>query len=404
MSLQTDFQMETEGENKMERKHAVGFAVLEIAYWCFHAAFGGFISAYLLEHGMTSSALSLISAAYLLCSFAGSFVFGGLCDRLQTNRKVFIAGVFLTAALACGIFFGVGSVPAIAVLYPLFGFVSQPMGSNMDAWLLHACKKDMRIYGKIRATPSMLYSFVAMLFGRLIAAFGYLCMLFGGAFFLALTLAAASVLPDTTGMERTKRIVRAGDVRSLLAQPDYRTLILILFFIGCAGAPMKSLKAVIIENLGGTVSDIGMDSFVGALTQVPFILLSGTILRLGRKARYVLMSALTGISILLTLCASSVGMIFAGSFFANASYGVLLATMRETTETSVRPELRNLGHNLSDAVYTSFSGAITLTYAGAIAEHAGVSCMLMVSTAIALVPVVSSLLYKDRRDPAAIQG
>ena len=136
MSLQTDFEMETEGENKMERKHAVGFAVLEIAYWCFHAAFGGFISAYLLEHGMTSSALSLISAAYLLCSFAGSFVFGGLCDRLQTNRKVFIAGVFLTAALACGIFFGVGSVPAIAVLYPLFGFVSQPMGSNMDAWLL----------------------------------------------------------------------------------------------------------------------------------------------------------------------------------------------------------------------------------------------------------------------------
>ena len=114
MSLQTDFEMETEGENKMERKHAVGFAVLEIAYWCFHAAFGGFISAYLLEHGMTSSALSLISAAYLLCSFAGSFVFGGLCDRLQTNRKVFIAGVFLTAALACGIFFGVGSVPAIA--------------------------------------------------------------------------------------------------------------------------------------------------------------------------------------------------------------------------------------------------------------------------------------------------
>lgn len=381
----------------MKKQHAVGFAVLEIAYWCFHAAFGGFISAYLLENGMSSAALSLISSAYLISSFAGSFVFGGLCDRLQTNRKVFLAGVVLCAALACAIFYGAGSALAMALVYPLFGFVSQPMGSNMDAWLLHACRRDMRIYGKIRAMPSFLYSFVAMLFGRLIAGFGYGCMLLGGAFFLVLTFAAAFYLPDTAGMERKSREIRLNDVKSLLAAPDYRLLLLILFFIGCASTPMKSLKAVIIENLGGTVSDIGTDSFVGAMTQVPFILLSGTILRLGRKTRYLLMSALSVVSIALTLCAGSVGMVFAGSFFSNAAYGVLLATMREATENSVREELRNLGHNLSDAVYTSFSGAISLTYAGVVAERAGVSGMLIVCLVISAVPVALSLLHRKTR-------
>ena len=385
----------------MQNKHAAGFAVLEIAYWCFHAAFGGFISAYLLENGMSSAMLSLISSAYLLSSFAGSFVFGGLCDRLQTNRKVFLAGVLMSAALACGIFFGARSALFIAFLYPLFGFVSQPMGSNMDAWLLHACRSDMCIYGKIRAMPSFLYSFVAMLFGRLISFFGYQSMLFGGAFFLTLAFIAAFILPDTDGMERKPRAIRAADVRSLLAGRDYRTLLLLLFFIGCASAPLKSLKAVIIENLGGTVSDIGVDSFVGAMTQVPFILISGQLLRMKRRARYILMSALTGLSLLCTLCAASVGMVYAGSFFANASYGVLLATMRETTESSVRPELRNIGHNLSDAVYSSFSGAVSLTYAGVIAERAGVSGMLLVSVATAVVPVAVSLFYREKRAAAS---
>ena len=384
----------------MKKEHAAGFAVLEIAYWCFHAAFGGFISAYLLENGMSSAVLSWISSAYLLCSFAGSFVFGGLCDRLQTNRKVFLAGAVLSAALACGIFFGAGSALAMAALYPLFGFVSQPMGSNMDAWLLHACKNDMRIYGKIRAMPSFLYSFVAMLFGRLIAQFGYHCMLAGGGFFLALTVAAAVYLPDTAGMERKPRSIRAADVRSLLSAPEYKTLLLLLFFIGCSSAPMKSLKAVIIENLGGTVADIGVDSFVGAMTQVPFILLSGTILRLGRRTRYILMSALTVASLLLTLGAGSVGMIFVGSFFSNAAYGVLLATMREATENSVRAELRNLGHNLSEAVYSSFSGAVCLTYAGVVAERAGVSGMLILCAALSLVPVAVSLAYGRRKKAA----
>lgn len=381
----------------MKKGHAIGFAALEISYWCFHAAFGGFISAYLLANGMSSSMLSLISAAYLVFFFVGSFVFGGLCDRLQTNRKVFLAGAALSGALACGIFFGAGSAGMMALLYPLFGFVSQPMGSNMDAWLLHACKNDMHIYGKIRATPSFLYSFVAMLFGRLIASFGYHCMLFGGAFFLAATIVSAFLLPDTSGLERKERKMRFADVKKLLAAPDYRTLLILLFFIGCASAPMKSLKAVIIENLGGTVADIGVDSFVGAMTQVPFILLSGTILKIGRKWRYVLMTALSAASILLTLCASSVGLIFVGSFFANASYGVLLATMRETTETSVGEELRNLGHNLSDAVYNSFSGAISLTYAGILAERCGVNGMLAVCLLISAVPVIVSMLRREKQ-------
>ena len=94
-------------------------------------------------------------------------------------------------------------------------------------------------------------------------------------------------------------------------------------------------------------------------------------------------------------------MIFAGSFFANASYGVLLATMRETTENSVPAELRNMGHNVSDAVYSSFSGAVSLTYAGFIADKAGVDGMLLVCIATVVIPVALSIFYRGKGARAA---
>ena len=81
------------------------------------------------------------------------------------------------------------------------------------------------------------------------------------------------------------------------------------------------------------------------------------------------------------------------NFADKTFYDGAVITMREATENSVRAELRNLGHNLSEAVYSSFSGAVCLTYAGVVAERAGVSGMLILCAALSLVPVAVSLAY-----------
>ena len=83
-------------------------------------------------------------------------------------------------------------------------------------------------------------------------------------------------------------------------------------------------------------------------------------------------------------------MVFAGSFFYNVGFGILLVTMREVTETYVDKDLRNLGHNLSDAVFNSFSGVISLLYAGAVADRFGVNAMLTLCVIIAVIPAALS--------------
>lgn len=56
--------------------------------------------------------------------------------------------------------------------------------------------------------------------------------------------------------------------------------------------------------------------------------------------------------------------------------------------------LRNVAHSLSDAVFSSFSGVISLLYAGAVADRFGVDTMLTICVMIAAAAVAVSCLRK----------
>lgn len=286
----------------MSKRLCFGFALLEISYWCFHASFIAFASAYLLECGISNTIISLLLAVYLLTSFIGSFFWGKLCDKFHTNKLFFIIGMVCNGLLMYFIFFYGKHISLIAIAYPLLGFVSQPLSTNMDAWVLACCNQNQEIYGKIRSTPSFMYAFVAAVLGQLISDYGYYIMLIGGTFFLLLGIITAYVLPDVppfTAKELPKKITKS-DFKLLLANPSYRNLLILLFLIGLAIAPLNNLKIIILENVGGSVSDIGIDSFIGAMAQVPLIALAGRIKKIPLHTRYFAISFLPLCMLLLT--------------------------------------------------------------------------------------------------------
>ena len=376
------------------RKFAL-FSALEITYWGFHASFIGYASSYLLSRGVSNTMMSLLIAGFLLCAFVGSMVFGRLCDKRQTNKHVFLPCMLASYAMILAIYFFADCVPVLCVCYPLLGFFFQPQGANADAWVLSAYDHDQKMYGKIRSMPSLFYAVISMVMGRLISRFGYGMMLLGATLVLALSLASAVLLADAHAESTRQRGMNAQDVRRLFASRPYRRLVILLLLIGLAIAPINNLKIVVLENVGGNVAHIGVDSFVSALTQVPFIAMAGMLAMISLRWRFAAMALLPLTMILLVRFASSPAMVFAGSFFANAGYGVLLPTMREVTERYVDENLRNLGHNLSDAVYNSFSGVISLMCAGAIADHFGVNAMLSLCVAIAVIPALLSMKKPD---------
>ena len=117
----------------MKKSYWIGFSVLEVSYWSFHASFIGFLMSYLLTKGITNTVVSIFLASYLLAAFLGSFIWGMVCDRFHTNRKVSILCFLAAGVLMYLIYFSYESILVLAVLYPLLGFVSLPHATNIDS-------------------------------------------------------------------------------------------------------------------------------------------------------------------------------------------------------------------------------------------------------------------------------
>ena len=375
----------------MNKRDFVLFSVLESAFWGYHACFLGYASAYIISKGASSTVMSLLLSGFLLSAFIGSMVFGRICDQKQTNKRVLLPCMVMCYVLMLVIYFFAEHVPVLAVCYPLMGLFFQSQGANVDAWLLSSCNHDQKTFGVIRSMPSLSYALISFTMGALISRFGYGVMLLGATLFMGLTLASAGILKDAHAVAMPRRRMEAADIRRLFASEPYRHLMALLLLVGLAIAPINNLKIVVLENVGGNVSHIGVDCFVSAITQVPFIAMAGVITMIKLRKRFMAMAILPMTMILLVRFAVSPAMIFAGSFFYNVGFGILLVTMREVTETYVDKDLRNLGHNLSDAVFNSFSGVISLMYAGVVADRFGVNTMLTLCVAIAFVPVLLSM-------------
>ncbi|MDO4415097.1 MAG: MFS transporter [Erysipelotrichaceae bacterium] len=377
--------------NIVDLKTFAKFAVLEALYWAFIAAFAGYASTYLLACGLSSTALSIMLACYMGFSFAGAFFWGGMCDRMKTNRKVFIFEFAATLLIALAIFFTASqNVWLAAFMYPLFGFLFAPLGSNLDSWMLRSFQRDAAIYGRARSLGSVGYAVMMLLMGQLINHFGFTVMpvVFGIA---AAAVLALSLVTKELPYE-TRAAAKKESPKALLSVRPYMFLVVILFTTGLAVSPINNLKTVIISSVGGDVSILGLDSFIGVMVQAVFIFISGNLRRISADLRLLLMCVCVLITMILTFTATGPEMIIIGTVFNNISYGLMLPTMREITEKSVTGALRNTAHSLSDAMYGSFAGIIALLYSGVLMDRLGARSVAVLGAVIMLIPVGLSAL------------
>ena len=385
--------------NTTDLKTFSKFACLDALYWAFIAAFAGYASAYLISCGLSAGVLSVMLACYMGCCFTGAFFWGGLCDRKKTNRKVFLFEFTAAAAAAMAVWFMASrNVWVGAALYPLFGFLFAPLGSNLDSWMLRSFNRDAAVYGRARSLGSVGYAVMMLATGKLISSFGYVMMPV-----MSLSAAAAVLIlaffTEEMPYEERKGNAQKTNTKDLFKIRPYMFLLAILFLTGLAVSPFNNLKTVILDSVGGDVSVLGLDAFIGVMVQAVFIFISGTLRRYPSDLRLFVMCACVFVTMFLTFTASSPAMVILGTVFNNISYGVMLPTMREITEKNVTGALKNTAHSLSDAMYGSFAGIIALLYSGAMMDSFGARSVALLGMGIMLVPVIMSLIpiMKNRK-------
>ncbi len=373
-----------------ETKLIVKFYCLEVTYWLSFGSFTAYAGAFVLSKGMSSSMLSVMLAGYMFCAFLGQFFWGSLCDRLNTNKKIFRIGNLLLLLLYLCIYFS-SNLTMTILLYAMLGFVQPPLASNLDTWLLKCFRHRPQVYGPARGCASLGFALFMLGFGTLIQQRGFYVMPFAAFFFIMMNLLISSTLPDSPRITSTSKM-SFKDVGALSKIPRYVFLLVVLFFLGFAISPLNNLKIVLLTRVGGNVSYQGFDSFAACFAQFPFFFLAGKLSRFKVNHRLLLCSILPLLSMVITFFASSPMIVIIGSALTAISYGILLPTTREIVTKNVSSHLQTTGHGVSDAIYGSFSGVVSLTMVGQIIGTVGIKVVLLICMSLQLVVILMIII------------
>lgn len=367
-------------------KSFLKFASLDFLFWAYFASFIGYITTYFLDCGMSSSMLSIVLAVYMMFAFGGAFFWGGLSDKKRSNKKVFIPELCLLTAVGILEFYLTRvNIWFAAVLHPLAGFLAAPLGTNLDAWMLKSFSRDAGMFGRARALGSAGFAVMMLLCGTLYNTFGFglIPVVMGILFVLILILALMTKENQTA---EVKRVKSSGNIKDLFRIRPYVFLVIVLFLTGLALSPINNLKIIILQSVGGDVSMLGLDSFIGVMVQALFIFISGALKRIPVKMRMLVMTVMAMLMVTFVWLAVSPFMVILGTVMSNISYGFMLPTMREITESNVPQELKNTAHSLTDAMFGSFAGVIALLYSGTLIDLYGAKFVAFLGVIIMIVP------------------
>ena len=395
------------------------FMAAHFFFWTISASFSAYITAFALERGMGPGQAGVMVAFFLLASFTGQILWGYVCDRIRSDKRVFLfCGI--TVAVLYVMVYAVPDNVLFRILYVLTGLFFFPMGSILDSWLLKNTGFDKKLYGRAKAYDSISYALWMPVVGFLIREKGFVALPVCAVLMAGITLLIAAGIPDSRAARRTDGSTQdrpggtadqmkygqtryrsegttdgrteeqtghrpertTGDrtgagvinirmaVRAL-GDARLRILILVSFLLGLAFAPLNNQKILLIQRLGGTVSFQGIDAFVSCTVQFVCFMLVSRLGFIDVRRRLFFSAAVYFLSTSVFALAPHYIWIMAGSTLCSVAYTFLILATREYIEKLVDMSLQTTMNSLFDSVYRSFAGVVGLLYSGYVMERAG---------------------------------
>jgi PPP family 3-phenylpropionic acid transporter len=249
------------------------------AYYFFYfaavGAFNPYLNLYFDQVGLSGSAIGLLAAVSPLCLIVVSPAWGSLADRYRAHRVLLPLASFapILPVLLLG---GVSRFEWLAGLITVMALFSTAINPLIDSATLELVEGTTHSFGAIRIGGT--FGFIAgsvtggELVGRLgpeasFAAYG-VCMAGAGLVALGLPARRATL----------RASFRAG-LRDLLAQRAFALFLAGGLLIGAALYAAFSFYPLRLQQLGASTTLIGLASALAALSEIPMMIYSQTVLR-----------------------------------------------------------------------------------------------------------------------------
>lgn len=293
-------------------------------YFWFYAgvgAFTPFISLYYRDLGMSGLQLGVLMALPAVWTAFTGAIWGALADSLAIHRLLLrimplvVAGVALLATQPT-------TFATLLVLMSVLAFSLVPIPSLLDSYAVTASERGASSYGSLRVWGSIGFTAMVLILGRVLGDRLSSVFLVFYAACLAVAWASVFLLPNLA--ERRPRPLLDG-LHAVRRSKPLLLLLLVAYLLASGYAVISSYLSIHIQEIGGSMSDVGIANAVSAVSEFPVLFFSGWLLsRLG--ARTVLTVAL--VAYVMRFAALSLApdpaWVIAAQVFHGVSFGAFL--------------------------------------------------------------------------------
>ena len=274
-NIKTD-SMVSEPSNNKQAPGALLYA--RILFFCYYMAFGAFfpfINLYYQRIGLTGVQIGTLSSIPLLVMSTTSVLWGGIADVLRLHRRILNIALFLTPIVV----FFLSRTTEYSILIPLviaYAFFSAPIVPLLDNAALEAIETHGGTYGGLRVWGSISWMASTWIVGELIDKFDTSWLFYSYITLMGLTFIFSIFQPVRSKITRSSL---GHNLHRLVTRHDFIFFIISILLLAVATGSVNNFFSLYMDGLGAGEGAIGLAWSIAALSEIPVMLLSGTIMR-----------------------------------------------------------------------------------------------------------------------------
>lgn len=253
-------------------------ARVQTMYFCYFMAIGAFlpfINLYYERIGLTGVQIGTLSALPLFVMSTTSIFWGALADALNLQRRLLSVSLLLAPFPA----FALSQTSQYSALIPLvlaYALFSAPVLSLLDSSALEAATTHHRTYGEVRVWGTIGWATSTWLVGTLIERLDTRWLFYSYAFFMALVLIASFFQPPRRQVLESP--LRHGLFR-LVAHRVFVLFLMSIFLLTVTMGAVNYFFSLYLDGIGAGEGTIGLAWALAAMSEVPLMIYSGSIIR-----------------------------------------------------------------------------------------------------------------------------
>jgi len=257
--------------------HPIARSQLRMLFFVYMFFFAGvgfymtFINVYYHSAGLSGTQIGLIATAAGLAGFGGGSLSGYLSDR--TGQARIILGVSAAgSAIVALLNMAVNSFGGFLILACFFAVFNTAMFTLTDSVTLAMLAERSADYGRYRIGGSIGFIFTSASSGFIFQQTGLIWMFPA----YALTMLFFTVLAFRLPRLAVRETSRSGQsIGVMMRKPAWMIFAGSVFLTWLASSGVFAFLAVTMKSMGASDPLIGMASAVSALTEAPFMIISG---------------------------------------------------------------------------------------------------------------------------------